>query len=86
MLRINIAGNQILQVATSIIHEQLEIHKTEAFIEEFTQYVNQQSYQIAESIKSIDNNNIKTEENIREIEDVNSDTENNINLLKDLLS
>lgn len=86
MLQINIAGNQISQVAISTIQEQLEIYKTEAFIEEFAQYVNQQSYQIAESIKSIDNNNIKTEENILKIEDINSDTENNINLLKDLLS
>lgn len=86
MLQINIAGNQISQVAISTIQEQLEIYKTEAFIEEFAQYVNQQSYQIAESIKSVDNNNIKTEENIRDIEDINSNTENNINLLNELLS
>lgn len=86
MLQINIVGNQISQVATSTIQEQLEIYKTEAFIEEFAQYVNQQSYQIAGSIKSIENINIKTEENIREIEDINSDTENSINLLNDLLS
>lgn len=86
MLQINIAGNQISQVATSTIQEQLEIYKTEAFIEEFAQYVHQQSYQIEESIKSIDNYNIKTDNNIRDIDNINSDTENNINMLNDLLS
>ena len=86
MTQVNITGNQMAQVAVSTLQEQVEIYKTEAFVEEFCLYVKQQSDQIVDAIESIDENNAKISKTINEIEKTNSNTEDNINEILDLLS